>query len=250
MTARISSRKAETFLTFFFLYITIYYFELLIFRYSKAIWLYGFPYFAFFYGKKIYPILFFLLYLISKNYPKTTRIINLFSWSCILFSLGLLTLLIMGMLEGNQFREFLGFKWNYAGAIEWTVATLVCYAILLYKTGQPSYSLFFSGIVMQAGGLIYELPLYPRMSPHIGIYYHHTHPCIIATNWLCIFFTAYMLKQQNWKPTKPFLATIPIYIIWSIIYATNPHAYTAWLPRIPTIIMLLALTHGIPKTRG
>jgi len=166
----------------------------------------------------------------------------------VILCIALFIWLLIGWAYGVDFYAYTGVKWSYTAVVEWTGAILVTTLFLFSSTNDLIYSFTFSGISMSAGGMLYELPLYPKIK-HMKIYYDGTFPLIIATNWLSLLFMIYMLKTKNWKPTKLWLAAFLQFLIFSLLYNSNPKIFPEYLPRLPTIFMILNFSDGIMEKR-
>jgi len=190
-----------------------------------------------FFAHKIVPIIFFTLFIFQIR----TRILNFLSKLMILSVVAIFSKMLYGIAMGIPFYDYVGFRWRYMAAIEWIVAFLFAY-IIFYKRTQDNYaSVNFAVQSVSAGGWLYEIPVWHKET----MFFHPSYPFYINTQILSIFFIIYTVKRFNWKPTRYFIATLTVYIVFSVIYHFMEKSIPYAIPRLPTIVMLLTLPTGI-----
>lgn len=143
-------------------------------------------------------------------------------------------------LIGAPFENTLGLSWSYHAIIEYMIFAGV-YFIVLYKTHRNNYvqTLILTLALLLFAGTIYEIPVYPRHNPQIGIWYHFTQPFIINSRLIMIpLLLSYFMKNYEFKPycAIRFIFTLTLFLGFCFVYGLK-HRFGlgGWLPRLPAL---------------
>lgn len=197
---------------------------------------------------KVLPFYFFSIYLFMHNFKNSKSLkgfSKILSWGGFTLSVMMLPTLIMSCFLGLPSNLFTGlFQWGYTPLIEWNVAFVLGFLLVWRKTKNAVTSCAFATLIISAGGLIYELPVY-HVVQNYDIYFHVTYPLFIATKWFSVAFLCYLLFRERWKLNFNFFISCWFYTMFSLIYMGHPFRFfPVWMPRLVTIIMLLTLPSG------
>jgi len=226
----------------------------------RSIEAYGILWFIRWYLPKLLPFTIFLIYLAVNSF--SCRLLKVFgecfSWLGFYSSSVVFGVLIFGFAVGLPTNYFVGdvFVWSYAALIEWNLAFVLGFLLMYKKSLDPVLSVTFATLLISAGGMIYELPIYHILPFSHGVWTDISYPLIIATKWFSLGFIIYLLQKYRWKPTKIFWVALTAYVIHGLWYAEHWSqaagycpaewiGYGAWLPRIFGIVLLLALPSGM-----
>jgi len=248
------------------------YFLKLVVVHQHSIIVYGVGYLIRYYLPKVVPIFLFSIYLGSELFNNHKRLIAAINELALIiigvslflqklkqafhkFFIGLfflsivtLSMFIFGCATQLPISVFLGaFRWSYTALITWNTVFIFAFILMWLKTRNPFLSAVFGSLTISAGGLLYELPLYPIV-PSTDIYFHHTYPLFIATKWFSVVFLVWLLYRLKWRMNFPFFITAWLYVMFSIIHIAYPFRFfPVWLPRLPASIMLLTIPFGLKK---
>lgn len=208
-------------------------------------WVYWFTsFFAFIYwfGHKLFPLLFFTLYfqITMFKLAKLEKALNITSWVLIMLTPVFLSYLSIGFFQNIPFKTFTGLNWSYVAGVEWTLAVLISFTLFHRKLRKPFTAFTVAFLSMCFAGLIYELPVLIGM-PYRSDFWHVINPLIISTKWATPFMLGFTLYNLKWKPNKLFWIALAFWILFSIAYFLLPGIWLTWIPRIPTIFLMLTI---------
>lgn len=169
------------------------------------------------------------------------------NFCAIYFPMLAISLLIFGVQNNLKFINLFNVKWSYHAFATWIGAIIIFFVIQRLKGTNFSEALLVSLLTAYISGVIYELPIYPRMNPHVGIWYHPTHPFFVSSAFILIACMTYYFAKQ--KPTFQgykkimVLITFSFLLGFSVLYASYPIP-VGWLPRLPAIIFFAAFLYG------
>ncbi len=250
-------------LSFFFLYLTaLYLFRIII--HIACFGLYKNSVFntIYFFGLKIIPFAFIGLYYL---YPKLNHKRNLDLLSNILIfssvTVAVFFTLAWFTYGGPEWRlANTGLDWNLISVIEWTSAVFIMF--LVTKKKMPIYQAFtFAFVAMYAAGFIYEIPLIPhwfntgRINNTGWSIIHRWYPLMLNSKIVATFLLVPLLLNEHcWKPNMQFTLTFTVLVVFSSFYYLFGQGQgrwlNGWLPRIPTILMMLTLPSGFQHQGG
>ena len=122
--------------------------------------------------------------------------------------------------------------------IEWSIAMILSF-ILTRRTQDTITSFTLATVSMWSAGFLYEIPYYYGMVGYTPL--HFWHPLVISTNIICLPLLAYLLQKLNWKPNKLFIKILILWFLFTIILFVKPRGWTNWIPRLPTIALMLTI---------
>lgn len=150
----------------------------------------------------------------------------------------MLALLVASFFAGLSFEGVLGLSWSYQAVFEWTVAITLFFFLFNRITSKTEASML-AVLLAKVAGLIYEIPIYPQMNPHVGIWAHTSYPFFIASGWILLgLLFLYLRKRFVLTNRKLFGWACLGLLAFSVIYGSNLIAFSSWIPRAPTIAVL------------
>jgi len=144
-----------------------------------------------------------------------------------------------------------GINWTWYAITTWCFA-FVAFYFLLRKKFNGYESIVLSLLLCKLGGFLYELPVYPFLDPYVGIYFHVSHPFLIAFDWFLIpLLILYLRKSYVFNVKLHTFPTMLLFINFSMFY--HWYRLVPLLPfhihRIPAIILLGSVILSIAKKR-
>ena len=232
----------------YLLLVSVLYFGKLTLIGGSVVGKYGVGYLVRFYLPKIMPIFLFTLFLGSEIYGlrRLRQTVNAVMMGLFYLSLVTLTAFCFGSVLQVPISTFLGFfQWSYTALITWNSIFVLGFLLMYWKTAKPFLSAVYATLTISAGGILYELPLYPIV-PTSDIYFHHSYPLFVATKWFSLIFLCWIMYKMGWRQNFKTFIAIWFYIMFSVVYILFPtQVLPVWLPRLPTAIMLLTLPFGL-----
>jgi len=248
--------KLDRFLCLYFSIITLLYVGQIIINLAFYGAKESFSRLTYFWGAKIFPLILtaLFLYFFEAENNRTKKAVSLIYMLLIALDLMALTILTTAFLIGVPFQVFTGMNWSYSGTISWGTAIIISF-LLFNRAKDVLTSFTLACLSMWAGGFLYELPYYSSMSGYEP--FHYWHPLFIATTIVCVPLLAYLLHKLKWKPTKTFLSALIFWGIFTMILFTRntgtifvTHTdWANWIPRLPTILLMLTLPFGLRKAK-
>lgn len=219
-----------------------------------SLYFYGLGCFSFAHVKywfvKIFPILIFTPYYLLKTFiqfysEKNLKVIWILKHisNGLVVSAIILTLAVIynGMFLNVPLKVNFDLKWKYHTIYEWLFAFFAGYLLFIRKTKDSYMSINFAIQTVISGATIYELPV----APSIWVYLHKDNPFFIHTPLLSIVFLIHILRYYSWKPNRLFYFALSFYLMFSVFYYFMPNGFPGWIPRLPTIFLMLVLPTGI-----
>lgn len=208
-------------------------------------------YYLFFFGRKLMPILVFALFLLAirLGISKAKKVSEVFTISCLLSAVGTLPLLVYNCLDGNSFAVLFSFRWwTYLALFTWIGSMLIAYLLFYGKTRCIITSFCFAWITISLAGVLYELPLYPRMQID---HFHLSHPLFVTSGYVSFLFLGCLLVWFKWKPTRLFWGLLGLFLFYSFIYfAFSNVALVGLFARIPAILLMLTIPFNLGYRGG
>jgi len=199
--------------------------------------------FVYYSGSKIIPFLLSIFYILDKynNSKLLRRITTTIVWMFISAGILFLAILFASLTMQIPFATLVGFNWSYAAAIEWTFALLISYFIFRKKTRRAEFSFIASALSVHFGGLLYEIPFFCRTQNFPITLFSKEQPLFISSACISLLMLAMILHDLKWKPNEIFFVTLLFFTVFSVLYYFYLNVMPEWLPRLPTIIMLLSI---------
>lgn len=222
--------------------------------FGEVISQYGIIYWALFYVPKFLPILLFCLYILLHD--SQSAIIRRVSWAS--FAIGLtLFFFYLFLFILSSFPTFINmapqnyYEWSWAAVITYTAAFTLTFLLTHRKLHSPFYSLTFSTLLLSAGGMFYELPIYANFTPNH--YISSSYPLILGTEFFSLAFLFILLNMKHWKPDKYFFIFLSIFLIHGVLWHYNPNmiydinpTLSWWFPRPIGLAVLISAIAGLP----
>lgn len=214
--------------------------------------LYGDTYLVMYYLPKILPVMLIGFYFLSSSEPKLEKILVWFSYVCLAVSAVVGAIWFFAFITNMPFSLFFSdWSWSYEAVFEWAFCFALVWLLVKRKTANLPLALTFAALAISAGGNLHEMQF---GFFNIDTYFHFTYPLLLNTQIVSLIFLMVLLWENHWKPTRLFYAATAIFIAFTILYGTifNPnvngiHFQNLWLPRLPTIFLLVSLPFGLKK---
>lgn len=144
-----------------------------------------------------------------------------------------------------------GINWTWYAIVTWCFAFVAFYFLLKRSFGSYE-SIILSLLFCKLGGFLYELPIYPSMDPYIGIYFHVSHPFLVAFDWFLIpLLILYLRRNYRFRVEWHTFPSVFLFVNFSMFY----HWYKLiplspfHIHRIPMLILLGSVILSIAKKR-
>lgn len=218
---------------------------------------YGWLHFTASYFPKFFPPLIFAIYLLLRHntsFWKTvcTKVAWGFVGAGVVFPL-IVTPLYFSANSPVMYISFSrsGFyEWSWPALLSWNLIFLASYFLAYRKTIDTAFSFAFSVLLISAGGMFYELPVFMRME--YGYYLHESYPFVLGTEFFSMAFLLIMAWLRKWRPNKIFALTLTTFLVHGVLWHFNPALLASinyadfawWFPRVIGVLPLLSLTTG------
>jgi hypothetical protein len=155
----------------------------------------------------------------------------------------------IGTFTKFPFKLFLnGYRWNYAGAIEWSSAFLILFLLFYLKMKNTSFSLVVSILAISFGSFAYEIPHF-LSSNYLHPLFNASNPLLIDNAFISIVMLCLILNNQHFHLRKEIAITIIQLLLFSFFYYAYPRINGfMWIPRLPMIIFLISIPLCMKKT--
>jgi len=201
--------------------------------------------------REVMPLIIFISYNTNKKFYPNNKYFVLFTIPYLLFSLYSLIMYFLG----HNAKELWGF-WTIEAPISWGITLIVLLIVINDKIKNIPYAVTLSYFMVNAGGYIYEIPLFIERGGLLSIIRcSNNYPLFLSSQIVSIFIVYILLRDKEFRINKLIVASFIIYIIYVIVYLRTgylgilSHSMCRWFYRIPCILLLLSLSMGLVKVK-
>jgi hypothetical protein len=175
----------------------------------------------------------------------------------------LLFVFLVGWLFNLPLDSLFGayFRWSYASGLEWGITFLVLFGLVYRKVDSPFFAGVYALLAVDVGGMLYELPIYSYAAFNNGSIIDHSYPLFFASQFYGFAFLLYFLYKLEFKPNKPFFASVVVYVVHGVYWFCVPatcylgipaefHWLGSWIPRLFGILVLVCVTCSLKKPQS